>query len=204
MQQSIKILIFAILAVQPLSVSSVSGETGSRIAALNHIGKSLDKGIETFDLLAKKIEELHKDTSDKIAHEIDEEDLIELKSDILRVVVNKRSLIGKINQYRQRKTETGKSWTNDITRINGQVLILLSELVGQDSKFNVDSAKGYQKLLNSLYSNSRQLNLLSNTKSGELSAKERQILVGITKKLTEEIKQMEKVSAALGKYGKAG
>lgn len=204
MQQSIKILIFAILAVQPLSVSSVSGETGSRIAALNHIVKSLDKGIETFDLLAKKIEELHKDTSDKIAHEIDEEDLIELKSDILRVVVNKRSLIGKINQYRQRKTETGKSWTNDITRINGQVLILLSELVGQDSKFNVDSAKGYQKLLNSLYSNSRQLNLLSNTKSGELSAKERQILVGITKKLTEEIKQMEKVSAALGKYGKAG
>lgn len=204
MQQSIKILIFAILAVQPLSVSSVSGETGSRIAALNHIGKSLDKGIETFDLLAKRIEELHKDTSDKIAHEIDEEDLIELKSDILRVVVNKRSLIGKINQYRQRKTETGKSWTNDITRINGQVLILLGELVGQDSKFNVDSAKGYQKLLNSLYSNSRQLNLLSNTKSGELSAKERQILVGITKKLTEEIKQMEKVSAALGKYGKAG
>lgn len=204
MQQSIKILIFAILAVLPLSVSSVSGETGSRIAALNHIGKSLDKGIETFGLLAKRIEELHKDTSDKIAHEIDEEDLIELKSDILRVVVNKRSLIGKINQYRQRKTERGESWTNDITRINGQVLILLGELVGQDSKFNVDPAKEYQDILNSLYSNSRRLILLSNTKSGELSAKERQILVGITKKLTEEIKQMEKVSAALGKYGKTG
>ncbi len=203
MQLHQRIVVYAFLVIGFILVSSAEAATLPRLAALNQIIESLDKGITMFGLLAERIEDANKvalQASGNATDRADAEILTELQSDLTRIITDKRNLIDNVEQFYQKKTQDGKTWTADIIRINGQILMVLRELLEQDSRFKVKSFINYQRLLNNLYRESDQLRLLSETNPKELSAVEHSRLKDVTTKLKKEIEQMKKARDALDRY----